>query len=122
MHDTVIRGGTIVDGNGGTPYTGDVAIDEGRISEVGGAVGPAKRISMPTDCWWRPVGSMSIRIMTAKRPGIPFWRLRHAAWSHHHIVRNCGVGFAPVKQEHRRELIDLMEAIEEIPAPLSRKA
>ena len=30
MHDTVIRGGTIVDGDGETPYTGDIAIDGGR--------------------------------------------------------------------------------------------
>ena len=27
----------------------------------------------------------------------------------------CGVGFAPVHQEHRAGLIDLMEAIEDIP-------
>jgi N-acyl-D-aspartate/D-glutamate deacylase len=31
------------------------------------------------------------------------------------VFGNCGVGFAPVKPEHHRELIDLMEAIEEIP-------
>ncbi len=29
MHDTVIRGGTIVDGDGGATYTGDIAIDGG---------------------------------------------------------------------------------------------
>ena len=28
---------------------------------------------------------------------------------------NCGVGFAPVRKQDHRELIDLMEAIEEIP-------
>ena len=43
MHDTVIRGGTIVDGSGGQPYTGDVAIDSGRINAVGGKAGPARR-------------------------------------------------------------------------------
>jgi N-acyl-D-aspartate/D-glutamate deacylase len=31
------------------------------------------------------------------------------------LFGNCGVGFAPVRKEHHRELIDLMEAIEEIP-------
>ena len=43
MHDTVIRGGTIVDGDGETPYTGDIAIDGGRISAVGGKAGPGNR-------------------------------------------------------------------------------
>jgi dihydroorotase len=35
MHDLVIRGGTVVDGSGGTPFTADVAIDNGRITVVG---------------------------------------------------------------------------------------
>ncbi len=32
--DTIIRGGTIVDGSGGDPFTGDVAIKDGRIIAV----------------------------------------------------------------------------------------
>ena len=35
MADTVIRGGTIVDGNGGKPDVGDVASTGGKISGVG---------------------------------------------------------------------------------------
>jgi N-acyl-D-amino-acid deacylase len=34
-HDVVLRGGTIYDGAGGAPYTGDVAIDSDRITYVG---------------------------------------------------------------------------------------
>ena len=34
-HDVVIRGGTIYDGSGGTPFPGDVAIDGDRIARVG---------------------------------------------------------------------------------------
>ena len=36
MHDLVIRGGTIVDGTGEASFTGDVAVDDGVITEVGG--------------------------------------------------------------------------------------
>lgn len=43
MHDTIIRGGTIVDGTGSPAYTGDEAIDKGRISSVGGNAGAAHR-------------------------------------------------------------------------------
>src|SRR5256714_849453 len=34
MHDVVIRGGTVYDGEGGPPYAADVAIDDDRISAV----------------------------------------------------------------------------------------
>ena len=40
MHDLVIRGGTLVDGTGGAPFVGDLAIDGNRITAVG--VVPAK--------------------------------------------------------------------------------
>ena len=33
--DIVIRGGSIMDGNGGAPFVGDVAVRDGRIAEVG---------------------------------------------------------------------------------------
>ena len=35
MYDLVIRGGTIVDGSGGAPYRGDVAIQGDRIAAIG---------------------------------------------------------------------------------------
>ena len=43
MHDIVIRGGTILDGTGAAAFTGDVAIDHDRLSQVGGKAGAAKR-------------------------------------------------------------------------------
>ena len=43
MHDTVIRGGTIIDGTGGAAFSGDVAIEGGKLAQVGGKAGPGKR-------------------------------------------------------------------------------
>ena len=43
MHDLVIRSGTVVDGTGGARRTADVAIEDGRIAEVGADVGPGRR-------------------------------------------------------------------------------
>ena len=33
--DTIIKGGTVVDGSGGEPYPADIAILDGRIAAVG---------------------------------------------------------------------------------------
>ena len=44
-HDLVLRNGTIYDGSGRTPYTGDVAIDGDRITYVG----PHRRLAARTE-------------------------------------------------------------------------
>ena len=42
MHDLVIRGAKVVDGTGAPAFTGDIAIDDDHVTEVGGtAAGPA---------------------------------------------------------------------------------
>jgi N-acyl-D-aspartate/D-glutamate deacylase len=115
MHDTVIRGGTNVDGNGGEPYTGDVAIDDGRISAVGGKAGPGRR---EIDAGGLLVAPGWVDVHT-HYDGQATWDPILAPSSWHGVTTamfgNCGVGFAPVRKAHHRELIDLMEAIEEIP-------
>jgi N-acyl-D-amino-acid deacylase len=45
-YDTVIRGGTIYDGSGGAPYTGDVAIKGGRIAAVAARIPGRGRIEV----------------------------------------------------------------------------
>ena len=45
MFDCIIKGGTLFDGLGSDPQTGDVAIKDGIITEVGGKLdGLAKRV------------------------------------------------------------------------------
>ena len=41
--DLLIKGGTIVDGLGGDPYTGDIAVSDGEIAAVGTVSGEAAR-------------------------------------------------------------------------------
>ena len=43
MHDLVIRNGTLVDGTGGPRQTGDLALDGGIVTQVGGRAGAGKR-------------------------------------------------------------------------------
>ncbi|MBX3509418.1 MAG: amidohydrolase family protein, partial [Parvibaculum sp.] len=114
-HDLVIRGGTIVDGTGAKPFTGDVAIDGGRISAVGRVEGKGRR----------EIGAAGL-LVTPGFVDIHTHYDAQATWdpwltpSTQHgvttvVMGNCGVGFAPVKPEARSELIDLMEAVEDIP-------
>src|SRR5437868_5273368 len=43
MPAIVIRGGTIIDGTGQAAFSGDVAVDGGRVTAIGGKAGPARR-------------------------------------------------------------------------------
>jgi N-acyl-D-amino-acid deacylase len=115
MHDIVIRGGTILDGSGAEAFTGDVGIDGGKIAAVGGKAGPGKR-EIDADGLLVTPGWVDVH---THYDGQATWDPVLAPSSWHGVTTilfgNCGVGFAPVKREHREGLIDLMEAIEDIP-------
>ena len=44
MYDYLIKGATIVDGLGGKPYSGDIAIQEGQIADLGKLSGEAREV------------------------------------------------------------------------------
>ena len=44
VHDLIIKGGTLVDGTGAARRTADVAVDSGRITDVGQIQGGAARV------------------------------------------------------------------------------
>lgn len=115
MHDIVIRGGAIHDGTGASGYAGDVAIDGDRIASVGGKAGPARRV-IDADGLLVTPGWVDVH---THYDGQATWDPVLAPSSWHGVTTlmfgNCGVGFAPVRREHRSELIDLMEAVEDIP-------
>ncbi len=115
MHDLVIRGGTVVDGTGAEPREGDVAISDGRITEVGDVSGEARR---EIDAQGRLVTPGFVDIHThydAQATWDP--PLLPTGW--HGVTTavcgNCGVGFAPARPERREWLIGLMEGVEDIP-------
>ena len=114
-HDLVIRGGTIVDGTGDAPFVGDVAIDGDRISEVGLSVEEGAREIDASGLLVTP-GWVDIH---AHYDAQATWDPMLSPSSEHGVTTvvlgNCGVGFAPVRESHRNELIDLMEAVEDIP-------
>jgi N-acyl-D-amino-acid deacylase len=115
MRDIVIRGGTIVDGTGNSRFTGDVGISGDQISEVGGKLGPGRREMDASGLLVTP-GWVDVH---THYDGQAMWdpMLSPSCW--HGVTTtmfgNCGVGFAPVRAEHRGALMDLMEGVEEIP-------
>jgi N-acyl-D-amino-acid deacylase len=113
--DTVIRGGTIVDGSGNARFSGDVGIKDGRIVEIGKVTTPAQRTldadglivspgfidghtHMDAQVAWDPLGSCSC------------W---HGVTSV--VMSNCGFALAPCKPEDREWYARCLSAVEDIP-------
>ena len=115
MHDIAIRGGTIIDGTGRRAFTGDVAIAGDRIVGVGDKARPARR---EIDAQGLLVTPGWVDVHT-HYDAQAMWDPMLAPSSWHGVTTvlfgNCGVGFAPVRPQHRAGLIDLMEGVEEIP-------
>ncbi len=115
MHDLVIRGGKIADGSGKQASTGDIAVSDGKITEVGRVAGEARR-EIDADG----------RLVTPGFVDIHTHYDAQATWDPHllpsgwhgvttAVVGNCGVGFAPAKRDQHQMLIELMEGVEDIP-------
>jgi N-acyl-D-amino-acid deacylase len=115
MHDLVVRGGTIVDGTGGAPRPGDVAVDDGRITAVGRVDADADAVLDATGCVVTP-GFVDVH---THYDGQVTWDPTLAPSSWHGVTTivmgNCGVGFAPARPARRDWLIGLMEGVEDIP-------
>jgi len=116
MFDTLIRGGTLVDGRGGAPVTGDVALQDGRIAEVGGRITGAARETVDAGGCIVTPGWVDIH---THFDGQVTWDGAMDPSASHGVTTvvmgNCGVGFAPVPAGGERDLIELMEGVEDIP-------
>jgi N-acyl-D-amino-acid deacylase len=116
MHDLVVRGGTVVDGTGAAARTADVAIDGGRVTEVGNLAGDTARRTIDADGLLVTPGVVDIH---THYDGQVTWDPLLAPSSWHGVTTivmgNCGVGFAPVRRGSEDWLIQLMEGVEDIP-------
>lgn len=113
--DLVVRGGSVLDGNGGPARTADVGIVGDRIVEVGRVAGTGRR-EIGADGAVVAPGFVDVH---THYDGQATWESRLQPSSWHGVTTvvagNCGVGFAPALPEHRDRLIDLMEGVEDIP-------
>ena len=114
-YDLVIRNGTIFDGTGGPGFEGDIALQDGRIAEIGKILVAGRE---EIDAKGKIVTPGFVDIHT-HYDGQATWdeRLTPSAW---HgvttaVMGNCGVGFAPCRPGDHDMLVRLMEGVEDIP-------
>jgi N-acyl-D-aspartate/D-glutamate deacylase len=116
--DLVIRGGTVADGTGSDLYEADVAIKDGRITQMGKIAAKGRE---EIDAKGKLVTPGFVDVHTHYDGQV--------TWSHDitpssqngvttAIMGNCGVGFAPCKPADHHRLIQLMEGVEDIPEPV----
>src|SRR3954469_12970981 len=115
MPGLVVRGAQVVDGTGRPASTADVAVDDGRITEVGKVDGRGHR-EIDADGLVLAPGWVDIH---THYDGQVTWDPDVTPSSWHGVTTvvmgNCGVGFAPVRRGAESFLIELMEGVEDIP-------
>jgi N-acyl-D-aspartate/D-glutamate deacylase len=120
-YELIIRNGTIVDGLGGEPFVGDVAISDGVITAVG-SVGSIGSVDGEAD---REIDATGLLVtpgfvdLHTHYDGQAIWSDRMTPSSAHGVTTavmgNCGVGFAPCRKEDHEVLVDVMAGVEDIP-------
>ena len=114
-HDIVIRNGTLIDGTGATAQEGDLAIDDGMITAVGDVPGKGNE---ELDAKGHLVTPGFVDLHTHLDAQIG-WdpMLTPISWQGvtTALLGNCGVTFAPCKEEDRELIAAMMETVEDIP-------
>jgi N-acyl-D-amino-acid deacylase len=114
--DLLVRGGTLVDGKGGPPVAGDLAISGGTIVAVGGRIDASGAEVIDADGaivapGWVDVHSHYDGQVTWDDALDPSFSNGVTTF----MMGNCGVGFAPCPKGEEQTLIDVMEGVEDIP-------
>jgi N-acyl-D-aspartate/D-glutamate deacylase len=113
--DILIRNGLIVDGSGNAPYTGDVAIADGKIAAVGRFDGTA---AQTIDAAGKAVAPGFIDIHTHYDPQLCWDRLATPSLEHGCttvVIGNCSLSVAPIRDKAAADkLISMFRVIEDI--------
>ncbi len=113
--DLILRGGRIVDGSGLPAFTGDVAIDGGKIVEIGSVGGPARR---EIDCDGLAVAPGFIDPHTHLDAQM-LWDPLATSSCYHGVTTvvmgNCSLSLHPCKPADHSALIGAFARVEAIP-------
>ena len=115
MLDLVIKGATLVDGTGAPQETSDLGIRDGRVV-ARGQVDEAARETVDADGALLTPGWVDVH---THYDGQVTWDDQVDPSASHGVTTvvmgNCGVGFAPCRKGGEKELVELMEGVEDIP-------
>jgi len=116
QYDTVIKGGTIVDGTGLPRYKGDIAVRDGRIVKIGRIDRSAAKEVIEADGLIVAPGFVDLHThYDAQLHWDPYCTI--SGW--HGVtsvaIGNCGFGFAPARADSRERLLNMMTRTEQIP-------
>src|SRR5688572_17017002 len=113
MADIVIRGGTVVDGTGAPGKPADVAIADGKITEIGSNL-DGERVLDASGCAVTP-GFIDIHTHYDAQV---FWdpALRPSSYQGVTtvIAGNCGFAIAPTRPEHHDVIVHTLENVEDM--------
>ena len=115
MFDYLIKNATLVDGLGGAPKAGDLAIKDGVIAEIGTISGQAKETINAEGAYAAPGW---VDVHTHYDGQVSWDDVMDPSFSHgvtSVVMGNCGVGFAPCPPGGEQRMIELMEGVEDIP-------
>jgi N-acyl-D-aspartate/D-glutamate deacylase len=114
-YDVVVTDGVIVDGTGAPRFAGDIAIQDGRIIEVGEVTGDAKRT---IDADGQVVAPGFIDAHTHYDAQLLWDATANPSTAHGIttvLLGNCGYTLAPVRSDDQDYLMGLFAAAEEVP-------
>lgn len=121
--DTIIRNGLIVDGTGTPAFTGDVAIRDGRIAEVGARI--AGRAAEEIDAEGAIVAPGHIT-QHCHYDAQLFWDPYCSNSGEHGVTTvmnaNCGFSVAPVRPKDRERTMGMLSTTEQIPVEYQKAA
>jgi N-acyl-D-aspartate/D-glutamate deacylase len=113
--DLVLRGGAVCDGTGTPARTADVAIDGGRITEIGRVTAPARRV---LDVSGLVVSPGFVDVHTHYDAQITWDPLCTPSCWHGVttvVLGNCGFSLAPCRRGDRDRLLRMLEHVEGMP-------
>ena len=120
-YDLVVRGGTIADGTGRDLFEADIAVQSGRIAQIG-RIADSGREEIDAKGLLVTPGFVDVH---THYDGQAIWSKELAPSSSHGVTSvvmgNCGVGFAPCRAADRDLLISVMEGVEDIPEVVMAK-
>jgi len=123
MADLLVRGGTIVDGSGGPSRRGDVRVQGGLITEVGSDLRPNGEPVIEADGALVTPGLIDPHthydlemFWDPTIDPLPSYGMTTA------VMGNCGLGIAPVRDDVKDKVADLLCFIEELPRALAEES